>query len=457
MSERKPEAPAATKPGAPGAPGASAGAPAGAPAGPPRPPMRGGPFGGPSLPAEKAKNFGDSAKRLARLLAPYRVAVAFVILLGVASVTLAVTGPKVLGKATTVIYEGFLAGTGIDFPELHRILWWVVGIYVASSVLAFVQGYILNWVTQRTMFRLRERVEAKIHELPLKYFDTHPRGDLLSRVTNDIDNVAQTFQQTLSQLFVSLLTVVGVVGMMISISWQLALIAIVSIPLTVVIVLNVAKRSQVMFAAQWKSTGDLNAHIEDTYTGHALVKVFGRQREVEATFEEENEKLYKASFGAQFVSGIIMPSTMFVGNLVFVAIAVVGGIMVANGGLPLGDVQAFIQYARQFAQPLSQLGSMANLVQSGVASAERVFELLDADPQEADADPADVAQGQARRAPLRERVVPLRRGQAADRGPLPGGGARQDGGHRRPYWRGKDDAGEPDHAVLRARRRADHA
>jgi ATP-binding cassette subfamily B multidrug efflux pump len=343
-----------------------------------------GPFGGMMLPAEKAKDFKGSARRLAGLLGPERVWVGLVILLGAASVALSVTGPKILGNATTVIFEGFRSPAGIDFTRLHSILFWVIGIYVAAALLGWAQGLILNAATQRTVFKLRSRVEDKIHVLPLKYFDEHPRGDLLSRVTNDIDNISQTLQQTLSQLFISVLTVVGVVAMMFSISWQLALIALVSIPVTAVIVMRVAKRSQKMFVAQWKNTGDLNAQIEEMYTGHALVKVFGRHKEVGARFAEKNDELYKASFGAQFVSGIIMPATMFVGNLVYVAIAVVGGIMVAHGSLPIGDIQAFIQYSRQFSQPLAQLGSMANLLQSGVASAERVFELLDADPESPD-------------------------------------------------------------------------
>ena len=347
-------------------------------------PMNRGPFGGANLPAEKAMNFKGSLRRLAGLLGPEKWLVYAVIALGTASVALAVTGPKVLGNATTIIYEGFITGTGIDFHRLHVILLWVVVIYVASSLLSLAQGWILNGVTQRTVLRLRQEVEEKIHRLPLSYFDRHQRGELLSRVTNDIDNVSTTLQQTLSQLFTSVLMVIGVLFMMVWISPWLAMIAILSIPLTLVIVTVVAKRSQVMFVEQWKETGKLNAQIEEDFTGHALLKVFGRQRRSQAEFDTTNDKLYEASFGAQFVSGIILPATMFVGNLVYVGIAVVGGIMVAHGTLPLGDVQAFIQYSRQFQQPLSQLGSMANLLQSGVASAERVFELLDADDESAD-------------------------------------------------------------------------
>ena len=241
-------------------------------------PGGGGPFMGAQLPAEKASNFKGSAKRLAALLGPERWLVYAVIALGAASVALAVTGPKVLGNATTIIFEGFVSGAGIDFHRLHVILLWVVVIYVASALLSLAQGWILNGVTQRTVLRLRQQVEDKIHRLPLSYFDRHQRGELLSRVTNDIDNVSQTLQQTLSQLFTSILMVIGVLVMMVVISPWLALIAIVSIPLTLVIVTVVAKRSQVMFVEQWKRTGELNSQIEEDFTGHALVKLFGRQQ-----------------------------------------------------------------------------------------------------------------------------------------------------------------------------------
>ncbi|WP_082105260.1 ABC transporter ATP-binding protein [Demequina subtropica] len=357
----------------------------------PRPPQQRqhGP-GGPGMgaPTEKAGNFKESGKRLVGLLRPELVLVAVVVVLGIGSVTLSVVGPKILGNATTVIFEGFLAG-GVDFPKLHGILLWVVLIYIGSAILGLLQGFILNGVTQRTVYRLRQSVEDKIHRLPLSYFDRHQRGDLLSRVTNDIDNISQTLQQTLSQIFTSVLTVIGILVMMFSISWELALVALVSIPLTAIVVAQIAKRSQPKFVAQWKHTGDLNSQIEEGYTGHALVKVFGRGKQSREEFGRKNEELYEASFGAQFISGIIMPSAMFIGNLVYVAIAVVGGLRVASGTMTLGDVQAFIQYSRQFQQPVSQLGSMANLLQSGVASAERVFELLDAEEQGADPEPAE--------------------------------------------------------------------
>lgn len=371
------------------------------------------------MPAEKSLNFGPSARRLAGRLRPERWAIVFVTLLAVVSVFFAVLGPKLLGNAINLVFAGalskqfpsgvtqaqviaklradgqgqfadllsgttFTPGAGIDFVAVGHVLMWVLALYIASSVFSYLQAYVLNGVTQRTVYRLREDVEAKIHRLPLTYFDKMQRGELLSRVTNDIDNISQTLQQTMSQLLTSLLTVVGVVVMMFVVSPLLALIALITIPLTLLVTSLIAKRSQKLFVAQWRSTGELNGQIEEAFTGHSLVKVFGRHREVEARFGTKNEEMYEASFGAQFISGIIMPAMMFVGNLMYVAIAVVGGLQVASGAMQLGDVTAFIQYSRQFTQPLTQLGSMANLLQSGVASAERVFELLDADEQSAD-------------------------------------------------------------------------
>jgi len=249
----------------------------------------------------------------------------------------------------------------------------------------WVQGWILQGVLQKTMYKLRQDVEAKLNRLPLPYFDRQPRGEVLSRVTNDIDNVGMSLQQTLSQLLNSLLTVVAVLAMMFWISWTLALIALVTIPISVAVTAAIAKRSQKLFIQQWRNTGELNGIIEETFTGHGLVKVYGRQKETEAGFKEKNDELFGASFGAQFVSGIIMPTMMFIGNLNYVLVAVVGGLRVASGSMSLGDVQAFIQYSRQFTQPLTQVASMANVLQSGVASAERVFEVLDAEEQEPDA------------------------------------------------------------------------
>ena len=274
-----------------------------------------------------------------------------------------------------------IPGQGIDFTLLAQLLLLALVLYLVASLFLWLQGYLLNGAVQRSIYTLRNQVEEKINRLPLSYFDKQTRGELLSRVTNDIDNISQSLQQTLSQLLTSLLTVIGVTVMMFVISPVLALIALVTIPVSILVTALIGKRSQKLFIQQWKSTGELNGHIEEAFTGHSLVKVFGRQREVEAVFAERNSVLYSSSFGAQFVSGLIMPMMFFIGNLNYVAIAVVGGLRVASGTMNLGDVQAFIQYTRMFTQPLTQLASMANLLQSGVASAERVFEVLDEEEQ----------------------------------------------------------------------------
>ncbi|MGB6056961.1 MAG: ABC transporter ATP-binding protein [Microthrixaceae bacterium] len=332
------------------------------------------------MPAEKSKDFSTSAKRLLRLLGPHRVGVVTVLFLALFSVTLSVLGPRLLGNATQIVVDGVLGG-GIDFGRLHRLLLVIVALYVSSSLFSYGQSYLLATLVQRTMERLRDEVEAKLHRLPLGYVDGQPRGDMLSRVTNDIDNVAQSLQQTLSQMLSSTLTIVGVMIMMFTISPILAVIALVTIPVSLFTVKQIAKQSKSRFIAQWKHTGTLNAHVEEAFTGHSLVKVFGQSHDTEERFNDENELLYGASFGAQFISGVIQPAMMFIGNLNFVIIAVVGGLRVASGAMTIGDIQAFIQYSRQFTQPLTQLASMANVFQSGVASVERVFELLDA-PEE---------------------------------------------------------------------------
>ncbi len=406
--------------------------------GPGRNPHQGrGPMGM-AMPGEKSKSFLPSARRLMRRLRPERALVLVVIALAVVSVVLTAVGPKILGHATNIIFEGFFGarlpagatkdqviqglraqgqgqladllsgmnvvpGQGIDFTALGQVLTLVMGLYLLGALLQWASGWILAGVVTRTVNRLRADVEAKLNRLPLPYFDGQPRGELLSRVTNDVDNVQQSLQQTLSQLLTSLLTVVAVVALMFSISWSLALIALVTIPISIWITTTIAKRSQKLFAQQWKNTGQLNGIIEETFTGHGLVKVFGRQKESQAAFDEKNGELYSAAFGAQFISGIIMPSMMFIGNLNYVVIAVVGGLRVASGSMSLGDVQAFIQYSRQFTQPLTQVASMANLLQSGVASAERVFEVLDAPEQQPD--PASTPALDGRHGPSRGRVA----------------------------------------------------
>jgi ATP-binding cassette subfamily B protein len=341
------------------------------------------------MPVEKSENFSETAKRLIRLMAGEKYLVILVMFLAVVSVGLVVLGPRILGHATDILFDGLTkrdGQTGVNFTSLHRTLELALGLYVLSFILAYSQTFMLAGVVQRTMFTLRGDVEAKIHKLPLSYIDRHSRGDLLSRVTNDIDNISQSLQQSLSQLITSLLTIAGVLIMMLALSPILAIIAIITVPLSISTMNRLARRSKQKFIAQWSHTGALNGLIEETFTGHAIVKTFGRQRSVEDRFATTNEKLYEAGFGAQFISGSIQPAMMFVGNLNYLMIAVVGGLRVASGSMGLGDVQAFIQYSRQFTQPLTQTASMMNVLQSGVASAERVFEVLDAEEESAEAE-----------------------------------------------------------------------
>ncbi|NKY88939.1 ABC transporter ATP-binding protein [Nocardia veterana] len=374
----------------------------------------GGPM--PGAPGQKAKSFGPTLKRLLQRLAPDRTFVVAIFLLTVAAVVMNTLGPQILGKATNLIFDGVVGkqlpagltkdqavasmreqgqdrladmlsamhvvpGVGVDFGAVGRVLLLVLVLYVLASVFNWLQAYLLTTVINRAVQRLRSEVEDKIHRLPLSYFDTNARGDVLSRVTNDVDNVAQSLQQTMSQLVMSVLSVLGIMIMMFWISPLLALIALLTVPAAVIVTAQIAKRSKPHFIDQWKYTGLVNAQVEEAFTGHEVVTAFGRVREVGAEFDKRNDKLYQASFKAQFISGLIMPVMMFIGNLNYVLIAVVGGLRVASGSLSLGEVQAFIQYSRQFSQPLTQIGSMVNLLQSGVASAERIFEILDADEQ----------------------------------------------------------------------------
>ena len=372
-------------------------------------------FGG--TPARKAQHFWPSAKRLLGLLRPERAGMALVVALVVASVVLTVLAPKVLGQAMDVIFNGVLGsqlpagvpletvieqarasgneqfadllsgtevvpGQGIQFDELARLILLVLGMYTVASVLMWAQGYILNKLVMRVVYRLRQDIEEKLNRLPLRYFDTRQRGDLMSRVTNDVDNIQAALQQAFSQLVQSGLTVIGIGAMMFVVSWQLALIALIALPLSAIIAGVIGVRSQKLFAAQWKNTGHLNGHIEETFSGQEIVRVFGRDREMLEEFDRRNDDLYRAASGAQFVSGMIMPAMTFVSYLSYVLIAVVGGLRVATGNLTLGDATAFIQYSREFSQPLSEMAGMANMLQSGVASAERTFELLDAEEQD---------------------------------------------------------------------------
>ena len=370
-------------------------------------------------PPGKAEAFWPSFKRMVGLLGAHRISLVVVALAAVGTVVLAVAAPKVLGQATNVIFEGVVStmlpagttkaqavemlrargmddfasmlsamdvvpGAGINYTRLGQILTVVLALYVGSGLLNWLQGWLLNRVTVKVLYRLRAQVEDKVHRLPLSYFDTVQRGELLSRLTNDVDNVTNTLQQSLSSALTSILTVVGVLGMMFSISWKLALVALIIFPLMGMVFGVIGPRSQKAFTHQWARTGKINTRVEESFSGHALVQVYGRTDSVREAFAAENEELFRASLRAQFLSGIMMPVMLVIGNLNYVAIAVVGGAMVASGSLRLGDVQAFIQYSQQFSQPLGQLGGMATAVQSGTASAERIFELLDAEEQRPD-------------------------------------------------------------------------
>ena len=390
-----------------------------------RPPMaggvgRGGPMAGMmGGPPQKSKDFKGSLLRLLREVGEERKSLYAVFILITAAVTIGSFGPKILGHATNDIFNGFIGrklpanetnaqivaslraqgqntradlieksgaipGKGIDFTAVAHWIFLAIGLYILSSLFLWLQQYLMAGVTQKTVFRLRRQAEEKIGRLPLSYFDNTSRGDLLSRVTNDVDNIATSMQQGLSQILNSLLTVISVLIMMVWISPLLALISLVAIPLSMFASVRIAKASQKQFIAQWDWTGKLNGHVEEMHTGAALVKVFGRRKQAISDFADLNENLNKSSFNAQFMSGIIMPSTTFISNLIYVGISVLGGYRVATGSMSLGDVQAFIQYSRQFGMPLAQIAGLMNTVQSGVASAERLFELLDVAEEEPD-------------------------------------------------------------------------
>jgi ATP-binding cassette subfamily B multidrug efflux pump len=374
---------------------------------------------GAMMPAEKAKDFKGSLRRLAGYLKPYTGQLTVVVVLAIASVVLTMAGPKILGEATNILFQGvmgkqfpsgltkeqaiemlrasgreqmvemlegmeFMPGVGIDFSAIGRVLLILAAIYIASAFFSWLQHYIMAGVSQRTVYGLRKDVDAKLSRLPLKYYDENTRGEILSRVTNDIENIAGTLRQSMMQLITALFTLIGVLIMMFSISPLLAMIALVALPLSAIVTVFIAKRSQKQFTIQWDSTGILNSHIEEMYTGHNIVKVFNRQKEAIAQFDQENERLFESSFKAQFISGTIRPAMQLINNLNYVAICVIGGVKVASGALLLGDVQAFIQYSRHFTQPIVQTASIMNVLQSTVASAERVFELLDEEEEAID-------------------------------------------------------------------------
>ena len=404
--------------------------------------IRGAGMGRPGLgqPPERSKDPRATVRRLLARLRPERVRLMIVLIFGVTSVGFLVTGPKILGTATNILFNGVVGkqlpagitkaqaiallrahgqgqladmisgmnitpGAGADMIHLGQVLGLAALVYLLGAAFGWGQGFIMAGVTQRTMYGLRREVEEKLARLPLRYFDSHPHGDILSRVTNDIDNLTPTLQQGLNQLLTSVLTIIGVMGLMFWISPLLAAVSVITIPLAVVLTFLIARRSQTQFADQWDRTGTLNGLVEETHTGHALVQVFGRRGPTIDEFGRQNQQLYQASFRAQFLSGVIQPSMQFLANLNYVVIAVLGGYWVASGRMSLGDITAFIQYSRQFTMPITQIASQMNMLQSGLASAERVFEFLDAPEEAAERTPADGTPGAARPSHVAGRVT----------------------------------------------------
>ncbi|WP_144548086.1 ABC transporter ATP-binding protein [Bacillus sp. X1(2014)] len=348
-------------------------------------PGPGGGFGpmGMGMPVQKAKNFKGTLNRLISYLKPYKLQLLAVLITAIISTIFAIVSPKILGKATTKLFEGLMMkfrgipGAKIDFDYIGQIIILLIGLYILSAIFAYIQQYIMAGVAQKTVYHLRKEVEEKLNRLPLKYFDSRTHGEILSRAVNDVDNISTTLQQSLTQLITSVVTIIGVIIMMLSISPLMTLIVILTLPLSGVAIAKIAKKSQQYFKGQQKSLGQLNGHVEEMYTGHKVVKVFGHEQKSIETFEGINETLYQSAWRAQFVSGLIMPLMGFINNIGYVLVSVVGGILVTKKAIEIGDIQAFIQYARQFSQPIAQTASIANVIQSTIASAERVFEILD--------------------------------------------------------------------------------
>ena len=346
-----------------------------------KPPM-GGPMGG-AVALEKAKDFKGTLKRLSLYVKKYKKSIMLVLLASILSTIFSIVSPKILGKATTKIFEGVMMkskgvpGARIDFDYIGKILMVLIVLYVISSVFSYMQQYIMAKVAQKTVYDMRKDVYDKLNKLPLKFFDSHTHGELLSRVSNDIDNISSTLQQSITQLITSVVTIIGVIAMMLTISPLMTIVTMITLPLGILFIKPIIKRSQGEFIKQQRVIGNLNGHVEEMYTGHDVVKSFNREEHSINKFKSINEKLYDAAWRAQFMSGIMMPVMNFTNNLGYVFVAVIGGILVTRGKIQIGDIQAFIQYSKQFAQPISQTANIANIIQSTVASAERVFELLD--------------------------------------------------------------------------------
>jgi ATP-binding cassette subfamily B protein len=344
-------------------------------------------IGGLGMPTQKAKNFKVTLVRLLEYLRPHRTALAVLTFLGAIGTVFSVLGPKILGMATTKIFEGFVAkangvpGAAVDFDYVERILLWLIALYIIGNSFQYLMQYLMANVAQQTVYAMRREVEAKFDRLPLKFFDSRTRGEVMSRAVNDLDSISGTLQQTLTQLLTSVLMLIGVTIMMLTISWILTLVTVLTLPLSIVVVARIAKRSQKFFMKQQVALGAMNGHVAEMFGGHAIVTAFGHQQKSVATFDRLNDDYYDGAWRAQFVTGIIWPTMMFVGNIGYVLVAVIGGLLVTRRSIAIGDVQAFIQYGRQFSMPITQLSGMANTIQLTIVSAERVFELLD-EPEE---------------------------------------------------------------------------
>ena len=348
----------------------------------------GGMHGGPGrmMPGEKAKDFKGSARKLFGYLSEYRLAIVIVMIFAVASTVFNVVGPKILGKATTVLFEGiqnkFSGASGIDFKKVGTILVWVLILYLISAICSFIQGFIMSTISQKVSFKLRGEMVSKINRLPMKYFDTKTHGEILSRITNDIDTLGQGLNQSITQVITSTTTIIGVVIMMLTISPLLTFITFLILPLSLAMIGFIMKHSQKYFRMQQSSLGNVNGQVEEIFAGHLIIKAFNREEEALSTFNKENDELYNSAWKSQFLSGLMMPIMSFIGNLGYVAIAIVGGILAAKGRIRVGDIQSFIQYVRNFTQPISQMANVFNMLQSTMAASERVFEFLEEDEED---------------------------------------------------------------------------
>ncbi|WP_199617643.1 ABC transporter ATP-binding protein [Paenibacillus alkalitolerans] len=369
--------------GKPGGPGDRAAAPG------PALPFGPGGRGGPAMmgmPVQKAKNFKATFRRLLTYIKPHRTAMAVVFLTAVLSTVFGIVSPKIMGNATTILFEGMMAGAGIDFGAIGNILLWLAGLYVISSLFSYIQQHVMAGVSQKIVYDMRQEVNLKLARLPLKYFDSRTHGETLSRVVNDIDTISGTLQQSLTQFITSIVTLAGVVVMMLTISPLMTLIIIVTLPLSFVFIRTITTRSQKHFRGMQQSLGELNGHVEEMYTGHQVVKAFGHEQKSIERFDGVNAKLYESAWRAQFISGTVMPLMNFIGNIGYVLVSVAGGILVMRNAIKIGDVQAFIMYSKQFSMPIAQTAQIANIIQSTVASAERVFELLDEEEETPEAE-----------------------------------------------------------------------